>query len=37
VNGRQLIRSRQALTLNAAEIYDKAAEYRTQVLTSLRK
>ncbi len=36
INGKQIVRDRQVLTLNAAEILAKAAEYRTKISNSLQ-
>ena len=36
VNGRLAVRDRQVLTLNAAEVLAKAAEYATKIRTSLK-
>jgi hypothetical protein len=36
VNGRQIVRNRQPLTLKAAEIVAKAKEYRERILKSLK-
>lgn len=35
INGRQVVADRNVLTLNAAEIYKKAGEYRLQIVKSL--
>jgi 5-methylthioadenosine/S-adenosylhomocysteine deaminase len=35
INGRQIVSSRKALTLNAPEIYRKAEEYRKRILASI--
>lgn len=37
INGKPIVNSRKPLTLNASEIYRKAAEYRKQILFSIRK
>ena len=37
INGRQIVRSRQPLTLNAPAIYGKAENYRQQILTSIKQ
>jgi 5-methylthioadenosine/S-adenosylhomocysteine deaminase len=36
VNGRLAVRDRQVLTLNAAEVLAKAAEYATKIRASLK-
>ncbi|MGA8025680.1 MAG: amidohydrolase [Bryobacteraceae bacterium] len=36
INGRQIVAGRHPLTLNPQEIYQKAKEYRTQILASLK-
>lgn len=36
INGKQIVSSRQVLTLNAKEIYAKAEQYKQQILTSLQ-
>ncbi len=37
INGRQVVADRKVLTLNAAEIYRKAEEFRAQILRNLGK
>jgi 5-methylthioadenosine/S-adenosylhomocysteine deaminase len=37
INGKQIVSARRVLTLNQQEIYRKAAEYRRQILASLKQ
>jgi len=37
INGRQIVSDRRSVTLNESEIYEKAEEYRTRIVRSLRQ